>query len=91
VAELIYPESYIGRAKKFIQKHPELLNQYRKTLTLLEMNPGHPSLRLHKLTGRFADLYSVSINMSYRISLEFLLEGDKIVLIDVGSHEEIYR
>jgi proteic killer suppression protein len=91
VAELVYSESYIRRAKKFIQKHAELLDQYRNTLTLLEMNPGHPSLRLHKPTGRFADLYSVSINMSYQISLEFLLEGDKIVLIDVGSHEEIYR
>lgn len=33
---------------------------------------------------------SVSINISYRITLEFLLEDGKIVLVNVGSHDEVY-
>ncbi|NJL72410.1 MAG: type II toxin-antitoxin system mRNA interferase toxin, RelE/StbE family [Candidatus Competibacteraceae bacterium] len=90
MAKIVYTESYIRRAKKFVQKHPELLNQYKKTLQLLELNPKHPSLRLHKLTGRYKDLYSVSINISYRISLELYIEDDRIIPIDVGSHDEVY-
>ncbi len=90
MAEIIYTESYIKRAGKFIKKHPDLLSQYEKTFKLLEINPNHPSLRLHKLNGKLSELYSVSINISYRISIDFLIEEDKIIPIDVGSHDEVY-
>ncbi len=78
---LIYPDSYIRRAKKFLCKHPEIHSQYRKTLGLLEIDPHHPSLRLHKLEGRLKDLSSVSINMSYRIVLELEIKDKEITLI----------
>lgn len=86
----MYTDSYNKRASKFIKRHPDLLQQYKKTLTLLEENPYHPSLRLHKLEGRLAELYSVSINTIYRITLEFIIEKDNIILIYVGKHEEVY-
>ena len=88
--KILYTESYIRRAKKFIKRHPHLLSQYEKTLKLLEINPSHPSLRLHTLTGRLDGLYSVSINMTYRISIELILREDAIVPINVGSHDEVY-
>ena len=90
MAEIIYTESYNKRAKKFIKKHPDLLPQYEKTLKLLEINPNHPSLRLHKLKGKLSELYSISINISYRINIDFIIEDDKIIPIDVGSHDELY-
>lgn len=52
----------------------------------MEQNVYHPSLRLHK----FSDLYSVSINLQYRISIEFLIEDDKIIPVDIGDHKGIY-
>jgi mRNA-degrading endonuclease YafQ of YafQ-DinJ toxin-antitoxin module len=87
---LIYPESYIRRARKFLRKHPEILAQYRKVLELLELNPFHPSLRLHPLKGRLSGLSSVSINFSYRIVIELIIKGDEILLIDIGKHDEVY-
>ena len=90
MAEILYTDSYLKRARKFIKKHPELVSQYEKTLKLLEINPNHPSLRLHKLHGKLSELYSVSINISYRISIIFLIEDDKIIPIDLGSHDEVY-
>ncbi len=90
MAEIIYTDSYIKRAKKFIKKHPELTSQYEKTLKLLELNPNHPSLRLHKLHGKLSELYSVSINISYRISIDFFIEDNKIIPVDIGSHDEVY-
>ena len=89
--QLIYPESYIKLAKKFLRKHPEIHSQYRKTLELLELNPRHPLLRLHELTGRLQDLSSVSINMSYRIMLELEIKDKEIILINVGSHDQVYK
>jgi mRNA-degrading endonuclease YafQ of YafQ-DinJ toxin-antitoxin module len=88
--EIIFTESYNKKAKKFIQKHPELESQYVKTLKLLELNPFHPSLRLHKLTGKFKEIYSISINLLYRITLEFLIKNNQIIPIDIGSHDEVY-
>ncbi|MCX5806086.1 MAG: plasmid stabilization protein [Proteobacteria bacterium] len=90
MAEILYTDSYNKSAKKFLKKHPELLSQYEKTLKLLEINPLHPSLRLHKLQGRLSDLHSVSINISYRISIFFIVEDNKIIPIDIGTHEEVY-
>jgi len=87
---LLYPDSYLRRAKKFFKRHPEVLGQYQKTLQLLEVNPYHPSLRLHGLKGRLQGLSSVSINMQYRIILEFEIRGEDIVLVDIGDHDGVY-
>lgn len=87
---LIYPNSYIRRARKFLRKHPEIHAQYKKTLELLELDPYHPSLRLHGLEGRLNDLSSVSINMSYRIVLALEIRDKEIILYDIGSHDQVY-
>ncbi|MBE0576153.1 MAG: plasmid stabilization protein [Desulfuromonadales bacterium] len=87
---ILYTPSYVKRAARFIKRHPELTQQYEKTLRLLELNPYHPSLRLHRLKGSLSDLHSVSINISYRITLEFLVEDGKIIPVNVGSHDEVY-
>ena len=87
---IIYTKSYIRRATRFIKKHPELTGQYEKTLKLLELDPFHPSLRLHKLKGSLSEFHSVSINIGYRISIEFLLNEKTIIPVNVGSHEDEY-
>lgn len=91
MARIVYTDSYLRRARKFAKRHPDLLRQYEKTLMLLEQNPTHPSLGLHRLSGNLGGLYSVSINRSYRISLEFMIEKDTIIPVSVGTHDEIYR
>ncbi len=91
MSKLIFTESYEKIARKFIKKQPELFSQYEKTLKLLEINPRHPSLRMHQLKDKLSDLHTVSINISYRISLEFVLSKDEIILINVGSHDEVYK
>ena len=88
---IIYTHSYNRRAARFIRKHPELLSQYEKTLKLLAINPFHPSLRLHRLQGPLSELYSVSINITYRITLELIIREQEIIPVHVGSHDEVYR
>jgi mRNA-degrading endonuclease YafQ of YafQ-DinJ toxin-antitoxin module len=87
---LIFTASYEKIVKRFLQRHPQLLERYAKTLALLEHDPFHPSLRLHALKGRLAGLHSVSINIQYRITLELELREDEIILVSVGSHGEVY-
>jgi len=89
--KIIFSESYEERAKKFLKKHPDLKKQYEKVFELLSLNPYHPSLRLHKVNIRGNEIYSVSINISYRITLDFLIEDQKIIPINIGTHDEVYR
>jgi len=87
---LIFTGGYEKRLRKFIKKHPEVLSQYEKTIKLLELNPNHPSLRLHRLEGKLSELHSVSINMSYRITLELIITEKEIIPVNIGSHDEVY-
>jgi len=90
VYHLRFTQSYERRAQKFLKAHPDLARQYQNALELLESNPFHPSLRLHPLQGRLTGLHSVSINISYRITLEFIIVENTIVPIDVGDHDQVY-
>ena len=88
---LVFTERYERRAARFLRRHPDLRQSYRKTLLLLEADPHHPSLRLHALRGRLQGLHSVSINLSDRITLEVLIDGQRLIPIDIGSHDVVYR
>ena len=87
---LVITEQYAKRAARLINRHPELKSQYLKTLQLLVANPFHPSLRLHALNGKLAGLHSVSINISYRITLELLIKDEQIIPVNVGDHDSVY-
>ena len=87
---LVFTEHYNRRAARFLKQHPDLRQHYLKTLQLLEANPFHPSLRLHTLRGKFEGLHSVSINLSYRITLELLIQDGQIIPVNVGDHDAVY-
>ena len=87
---LVFTDDYTRRALRFLNRHPELKNQYAKTLALLEINPHHPSLRLHALAGRLQGVHSVSINLSYRITLELMIQEKQIIPLNVGDHDAVY-
>jgi mRNA-degrading endonuclease YafQ of YafQ-DinJ toxin-antitoxin module len=88
---LLFTDRYNRRAARFLRRHPELRETYRKTLLLLAADPHHPSLRLHALQGRLRGLHSVSINLSYRITLEVLIDGRRLIPVDIGDHDHVYR
>ncbi len=87
---LVFTDQYNRRAARFLKRHPQLREQYRKTLMLLVANPHHPSLRLHALAGKPSGLHAVSINLSYRITLELWIRDQQIVPVNVGDHDAVY-
>ncbi len=90
VYKLIITDEYFKKVKKFIKKHPDVLKRYIKAMELLEINPYHSSLRLHKLEGKLKNYCSISITMEYRIVIDFIIKKNEIVLIDIGLHDEVY-
>jgi len=57
-------------------------------IELLRTNPHHPSLRLHKINLQGDQAWSISIDIKIRVL--FIYEADGIILVDIGSHDEVY-
>ena len=88
--EIRFVPKYDKISKKFFKKHQDLKQKYKKTILLLQSNPHHPSLRLHKLQGKLSHYHSIAIDMEYRIIIDFIIIDEVIYLIDIGSHDEVY-
>lgn len=88
--KIIISDAYKKRVIKFLKKHPDIFKRYAKAMSILEVDPFHPSLRLHKLKGNLNEYYSVSINMEYRVVIDFLIVDKEIIPIDIGSHDDAY-
>lgn len=87
---LVITPQYMKRLVRFLKSHPELIKPYAKAILLLEANPFHPSLRLHALSGKLTGLHSMSINLSYRITMELLIQDRQIIPVNVGDHDAVY-
>jgi mRNA-degrading endonuclease YafQ of YafQ-DinJ toxin-antitoxin module len=78
------------RARKFLARHPDLRPRFAETLAQLTADPFQPGLRLHPLSGKLQGLQAVSLTYSYRITLTLQISEHEILLIDIGSHDEVY-
>ena len=88
--EIEYTQQYEKRLIKFLKKHKDIVERYKKTIQLMELDPFHPSLRLHVLKGKLSELHSVSIDIQYRISIEFYVKDNKIIPVNIGTHDDVY-
>jgi addiction module RelE/StbE family toxin len=87
---LIKDESYQRKERKFFKKHPHLLNKYNEMLCKLKNNPLDSSLKTHKLKGELSEFHACSLTYEYRIVFVFLIQNDMVILVDIGSHDDVY-
>ncbi|MEY2343104.1 type II toxin-antitoxin system YafQ family toxin [Acidithiobacillus sp. IBUN Pt1247-S3] len=77
-------------ARKFLSRHPDLRLRFAETLAQLAADPFQPGLRLHPLGGKLQGLQAVRLTHSYRIILTLQITEHEILLVDIGSHDEVY-
>ena len=87
--EIGFSTSFKRAYKKLLKINPEIENLFWERLNLFIENHYDKQLKTHKLSGKLKNLWSFSINFSIRIIFYYESE-DKITLIDIGSHEEVY-
>lgn len=88
---LVWGSGFTRIAKKFSEQHPELRGKFAAILRDLETDPFQPHLKFHNLTGKLKGIQAVSLTHSYRITLTVMITEKEIVLLDIGSHDEVYR
>lgn len=88
---IITPEQFLRQARKFFKKHPDLKDRFARVLADLQADPFQPRLGLHPLSGKLAGCHAVSLTHSYRLTLTLMITEKEIILLDIGSHDEVYR
>jgi len=80
--------------RRTIRKHPEINEDLQSVLQSLLDNPFQPSLQTHKLKGKLEGSWACSAGYDLRIVFDFVdaEEGSEkdILLIDIGTHDEVY-
>jgi len=74
-------------------KNLALFNKTTKQLKLFQLQPDHPSLRLHKLSGKLEDTWSISITRAVRMVFYYriVLKEKRAVFISIGTHDDVYK
>ena len=87
---LVTTKHYDKKSKKFFKSHPQLKQKYKSVVLHLVEDINHPSLKLHKLKGDLDGLWAASLDYQFRIILIVEFIQDRIVLVDIGSHDDVY-
>lgn len=91
---LVADKSFKRAFKRLVKKNPRLQTDILAALNLLANNPFTPSLKSHKLTGKLDGLWSCSVTYNCRIAYAFkkdeITGDDLIILVDIGTHDEVY-
>lgn len=93
--KILWSKGFKRSYQKVIKKSPQLKSKITDVLKLLANDPFTPSIKSHKLTGNLAGLWSCSVAYDCRIIFSFSEDGEllemMILLIDIGSHDDVYR
>jgi addiction module RelE/StbE family toxin len=87
---LVWTPFFTRAAKKFIKRKPELKKKIACILRDLEKDPFQSHLEYHNLAGKYKGIQAVSITGNYRITITIKITKKEILLLDIGSHDEVY-
>jgi len=85
---LVLSPKFRRSLRKFVKGNLKLQTQVETALMLLQADVFALKLDTHLLRGELAGLYACSCGYDCRII--FTLEDKQIILLDVGTHDEVY-
>lgn len=92
--ELILTNRFKKSLSKYIKRHPYLKDNIYNVIELMSEDVYSPSLSTHKLSGELYGLRASSCGFDCRIifSIEKDINTNRevIILLDIGTHDEIY-
>lgn len=81
---------FLRQAKKFFKKHPDLTQTFEDLVEGLRHDPFQPRFEYHHLGGKLEGAQAVGLTRSYRVTLTIVLTEKEIILLDIGTHDEVY-
>jgi mRNA interferase YafQ len=87
---LVWTAHFTRAARKFVKRHPELKKKVALIVRDLEKDPFQPHLDYHHPGGKQTGVQAVSVTDSYRITMTVIITKKEIILLDIGSYDEVY-
>jgi addiction module RelE/StbE family toxin len=91
---VIWDPGFRRALKRRTKNQPQLAAKVIAVLSTLAIDPFALSLKTHKLQGDLGGLWSCSVEYDFRLIFRFETladdDEDAIVLIDAGSHDDVY-
>jgi addiction module RelE/StbE family toxin len=88
--QLIWDTGFKRAYKKRIAPDPILKDRFWDAMELFVSDPFADVLRTHKLTGKLSGSWAFSVEHDCRVVFQFVKGHGKVLLIDVGTHDEVY-
>ncbi|MBS1485953.1 MAG: type II toxin-antitoxin system YafQ family toxin [Bacteroidetes bacterium] len=86
---IAYSQHFLKIFKKRLKGNKSHLELFLSEVELFKIDPFHPSLNTHKLTGTLQGYWSFSIDDDLRVVFYFSTKN-KVVFADIGTHDEVY-
>ena len=88
---IIATSAYRRELRRYVRKHPREAAQIADVLARLEADAFQPSLKAHKLQGKYAGRWACSGGYDLRIVFVFILtDAESIALLTIGTHDDVY-
>lgn len=92
--KLAWHNSFRRAFRRRTRNNAALQDRVFQILARLAQDPFHPALKTHKLSGQLGGLWACWVEYDCRIVFAFEAEPDAgeemIVLVDLGTHDEVY-
>lgn len=75
--------------KNFKKQPLKIKTEFKKRINLFIEDVNNPLLNTHKLSGKLKDLWSFNLSGDMRVIFD-KSQKDVIILVDIGSHSELY-
>jgi proteic killer suppression protein len=81
-----FTQAFQKKAQKLCKKDNSLREDLAKQISIFQVNPHHPSLRLHKLHGRRSEQYAIWIKGDLRaLSIK---NGNVYIFFELVTHDQ---
>ncbi|MEP7171130.1 MAG: type II toxin-antitoxin system mRNA interferase toxin, RelE/StbE family [Bacteroidota bacterium] len=88
--KLIWDSAFKHAYKKRVSSNDQLKKKFWDALEIFTDDPFDSQLKAHQLTGRLNGLWALSVDYDCRIVFKFVKDTSEVLLIDIGSHDEVY-
>jgi addiction module RelE/StbE family toxin len=88
--KLVWDPGFKRSYKKRVATDSLLKQRFWDSIELFVSDPFTPELRTHKLTGNLSECWAFSVDHDCRVVFMFTKGKSQVLLIDIGTHEEVY-
>lgn len=87
---LVWDSAFKQSYKKRIKPDAILKEKFWDTLELFSESPFESNLKTHQLTGKLKGLWAFRVANDCRVVFKFFNDNKSALLIDIGTHDEVY-